>query len=72
MQNNLCIPAIAHLPAIYLTKQDVSNIVTRLDESGINKILALRGDRLPDMEPVNDFTYASDLVTYIKKNCPSF
>ena len=38
VQNNLCIPAIAHLPAIYLTKQDVSNIVTRLDESGINKI----------------------------------
>lgn len=72
VQNNLCIPAIAHLPAIYLTKQDVSNIVTRLDESGINKILALRGDRLPDMDPVNDFTYASDLVTYIKKIAPHF
>lgn len=72
VQNDLAIPTIAHLPAIYLTKEKVSTIVSALDEIGVDKILALRGDLIPGVEPQQDFPYARDLVSFIKNQAPHF
>ena len=51
IQNDLAIPTIAHLPAIYLTKDKVAETIADLDKVGVQKILALRGDIIPDVEP---------------------
>ena len=70
--NDLKIPTIAHLPAVYLTKDMVSNILQSLDRVGVHQILALRGDIFPDVAPKDDFTYATDLIEYIKTEAPHF
>ena len=70
--NGLHIPTIAHLPAVYLTKEMVTETLTVLDKIGVHKVLALRGDILRDVEPQKDFVYATDLIEYIKKEAPHF
>lgn len=72
IQNDLAIPTIAHLPAIYLTKEKVAEMIVALDEVGVKRILALRGDIIPDVEPQKDFRYATDLIAFIKDQAPHF
>ena len=72
IQNDLEIPTIAHLPAIYLTKDKVAETITDLDKVGVQKILALRGDIIPGVEPQKDFRYATDLIEFIKEQAPHF
>ena len=72
IQNDLAIPTIAHLPAIYLTKEKVAETIADLDKVGVQKILALRGDIIPDVEPQKDFLYATDLIEFIKEQAPHF
>ncbi|MFC5680881.1 methylenetetrahydrofolate reductase [NAD(P)H] [Streptococcus downii] len=72
IQNDLAIPTIAHLPAIYLTKEKVAETIAELDKVGVQKILALRGDIIPDVVPQKDFRYATDLIEFIKEQAPHF
>ncbi|WP_137662738.1 methylenetetrahydrofolate reductase [NAD(P)H] [Enterococcus hulanensis] len=72
IHQELNVPTIAHLPAAYLSQTQLAELVTQLDQIGINQILALRGDILPDLPPKQDFTYASDLIDYVKKEAPHF
>ena len=72
IQNDLAIPTIAHLPAIYLSKEKVADTLRELDAVGVNRILALRGDIIPGVEPLKDFRYATDLIEFIKAEAPNF
>lgn len=72
IQNDLEIPTIAHLPAIYLTKNKVAETIADLDKVGVQKILALRGDIIPGVEPQKDFRYATDLIEFINEQAPHF
>ena len=72
IQNDLAIPTIAHLPAIYLTKDKVAETIADLDKVGVQKILALRGDIIPGVEPQKDFRYATDLIEFITEQAPHF
>ena len=72
IQNDLAIPTIAHLPAIYLTKDKVAETIADLDKVGVQKILALRGDIIPGVEPQKDFRYATDLIEFINEQAPHF
>lgn len=65
IKNNGITPMI-HLPCINYTKEEVSSTLSEIKNRGIENILALRGDRNPDIEPRKDFPHASDLITYIK------
>lgn len=60
------ITPMIHLPSINYTKEEISSTLDEIKRRGIENILALRGDKNPDIEPKNDFPHASDLVTYIK------
>ena len=62
------IESVAHLPGINLSKADVLNMLSDFKKHGINNILALRGDGIPDVEPVGDFNHADELVSFIKSN----
>lgn len=72
IQNDLEIPTIAHLPAIYLTKDKVAETIADLDKVGVQKILALRGDIIPGVDPQKDFRYATDLIEFITEQAPHF
>lgn len=72
IHNELQVPTIAHLPAAYLDQKQVQRLVEQLDQIGIHQILALRGDISPELLPKKDFTYASDLIDFVKKQVPAF
>lgn len=64
------IESVAHLPCLYMSENDAREVLDRLENEGIENILALRGDRSPDYEPKDRFTYAADLVSFIKAYKP--
>lgn len=61
------ITPMLHLPCINYTKEEIVEVLNDLDARGIENILALRGDINPDIEPKKNFTYASDLIKFIKE-----
>lgn len=66
IKQELDISCIAHLPAMYMSKEQVMDTIKDLKQINIDGLLALRGDIYPDKKPAGDFKYASDLVTFIK------
>ncbi len=60
------ITPMIHLPCINYSKEEITSTLEEIKKRGIDNILALRGDRNPDIEPKNEFAHASDLVEYIK------
>ena len=49
IKNRYGIESVAHLPCLTLSKEDVLAMLQRFRENGIENILALRGDRNPEM-----------------------
>lgn len=60
------IEPVMHLACINQSKEDIDTILGEMNQAGLDNILALRGDRNPDIEPKHDFAYAKDLIDYIK------
>ena len=67
IHRDLGIESALHLPCINYTKQEIEDILEQLEKHDIENILALRGDKSPDIEPKEDFKYASDLISFIKE-----
>lgn len=57
---------VLHLPCINYTKEQIDATLLEAQSREINHILALRGDINPDIPPVKDFAYASELITYLR------
>ncbi len=57
---------MAHLPCIHYTKEQIDVILEDFKANGIENILALRGDIVPDLVLSKDFKHACDLIEYIK------
>jgi len=68
IKNYYRVESVAHLPGINLTKQEVLQILETFKKSGVENVLALRGDLSEDLSSKKDFKYASDLVSFIKEN----
>lgn len=68
VKNKHHIKAIAHLTCINSSKEQVKKILIDLKKQGIENILALRGDRNPDIQEAKDFKYAYELIQFIKEN----
>ena len=62
------IEPLPHLTCLYNTREQDRAQLDSLAQNGIENILALRGDRRPDMEVCHDFSYASDLAAFIRDN----
>lgn len=69
LERDLGVTALAHLTCLGSTKADVDAYVAQLHESGVQNVLALRGDRRPGRE-AKDFSHASDLITYLRDQSP--
>lgn len=65
IKENGIIPML-HLPCINFTTEEIDSALEQAKERGIENILALRGDINPDIPPVEQFRFASDLIPYIK------
>ncbi len=68
IKNKYNIMPVAHLTCVNSSIEEVNAELTNLKSNGIENILALRGDIVPDVPRKTDFTYASDLVSYIKSH----
>ena len=58
---------LAHLTCLYYTRQEISQIAAQLRQEGVEDIMALRGDRVPDLPPKSDFAHASDLIAFLRE-----
>jgi len=68
IKNEYGIESLAHLTCISSKKEDIDIILKRLQEKGIENVLALRGDLPLDQISPGDFGYANELIGYIKTN----
>ena len=64
------VPSLAHLTCVSSTKEEVHQVIDQLKASGIENILALRGDIPQESEfPLpNHYQYAYELIEDIKKD----
>lgn len=76
LAQELGITIVAHLTCVGAGKDEIKQILERYAESGINNIMALRGD--PPKEAAGEwkphpdgFFYAAELVAFIKKHFPA-
>jgi len=70
IQRDLDLTAMAHLTCVGSTRQQIGEVLKRLVDSGIQNVLALRGDPPQgdqEFKPVpGGFSYASELVSFIR------
>lgn len=66
IKKQYCLESAAHLTCVNSTREDIDIMLERLKNAGIDNILALRGDRVPDVPPKEDFLHANQLIEYIK------
>ncbi len=68
IENDLHIPAMAHLTCASSDKQTVHNVLQDLKTRGVRNVLALRGDLSENFVPDDDhYRYASELVKAVRE-----
>lgn len=68
IENDLNIPAMAHLTCASSDKQTVHNVLQDLKTRGVRNVLALRGDLPENFVPDDDhYRYASELVKAVRE-----
>lgn len=72
IQNELGIPALAHLICMGNDQASAAAILDQLEQVGVYDVLALRGDRTPTRPESPDFVHACDLTAFIKESKPEF
>ena len=72
IQNELRIPALAHLICMGNDEASAAEVLNRLDAIGVRDVLALRGDRTPARPESPDFAQARDRAHFIKYKKPQF
>lgn len=59
------VEALAHLTCINSDQKTLDTILNRLEQKNIDNILALRGDKPKEGEPVGEYDYAYQLINHI-------
>lgn len=68
IQNKYHITAMAHLTCVNADRSEVATLLDELVADGVENVLALRGDRRPDIPPKTDFVHADELVSFIHQH----
>lgn len=68
IKNDYHIEPVVHLTCLHYNKAEIQEFTKILTQEGLQNILALRGDRNPDIPEKEDFKHASDLIAYLKQN----
>lgn len=72
LQNELSVPAMAHLICMGNDETRAAAILDQLEAVGVRDVLALRGDRTPTRPESPDFAHASDLAQFVWQTQPEF
>ncbi len=63
---------MAHLTCVAQSQDEVHGVLSRLGQAGIENVIALRGDRPPDMDAdavfPGEFSHATDLIRHIRQH----
>ncbi|MBC5582225.1 methylenetetrahydrofolate reductase [Anaerofilum sp. BX8] len=65
VKHRLGIEPLAHLTCINSSRSQVEQVLDRLRDEQIENVLALRGDRVPGLEPKSDFSHADELMRFV-------
>ena len=57
---------VVHLTCLTYDRDEIDDFCAQIEANGIENILALRGDRNPNVPPKNVFLHASELIEYIR------
>lgn len=70
IKNENGVECVAHLTCIGAERREMEEIVKELKANNIKNILALRGDQPKETDELlkGDFSYASDLIKYLKRD----
>ena len=72
IQNDLNRPSVAHLTCVGATRDQLTELLDRLAESGVRNIMALRGDAPEGQDEFRavdgGLTYANELVELIREH----
>lgn len=68
LKNTLGVEPMAHLTCVNSSRGQIGETLDDLQRRGVENILALRGDRNPDLAPQTDFRYASELAAVITEH----
>jgi methylenetetrahydrofolate reductase (NADPH) len=70
IQREIGITAMAHLPCVGFERSEIATLLDRLEEAGIENVLALGGDPPRDavdfVRPADGFTHANELAAFIR------
>lgn len=66
IKNQYGVEPMVHLTCLTYDKSEIDEFYNVLKQNNVENILALRGDRNPNVPEKNDFKHASDLTAYIK------
>lgn len=66
IKNEYHVEPVVHLTCPHYNKSEIDEFARILTQEGIQNVLALRGDRNPDIPEKDDFKHASDLIRYLK------
>lgn len=58
---------VVHLTCLSYDKAEIDEFSKILVQEGIENVLALRGDKNPNIQEKQDFCHASDLIAYLKQ-----
>jgi methylenetetrahydrofolate reductase (NADPH) len=61
---------VAHLTCVGASREEIRQILAELKEKGVRNVLALRGDKSPELTGPPAFRYASELTAYIRELDP--
>lgn len=59
---------VVHLTCLSYNKPEIDEFAKVLVDEGIQNVLALRGDKNPNIEEKDDFKHASDLISYLRQS----
>lgn len=61
------IEPVVHLTCLCYDRDEIDAFAKEIADNGIENVLALRGDRNPNIPPKDVFPHASDLIAYLKE-----
>lgn len=67
IKNTYHIEPVVHLTCLCYDREEIDAFSKELEKEGIFNILALRGDRNPNVPEKEDFKHASELISYLKQ-----
>lgn len=64
--------AVPHISCISSSKEEIRELLKKYQDKGINRLVALRGDHPSGVVDIVDFSYANELVSFIREETGDF